>query len=178
MIFCAVCRLTFCWRWCIMKIRPAACASGPSKRALCILTKKEGRCPSQLQHISKNSNRFSSLSGNITECPPSSVKCSASIFHPMRLITAIAAALLSAFRNSNHTVFVIVSPFYLSAQSRAERIARRFLIKSFSSNAIPFHSLRFFSSSSKRMAFACVAQVLFGVPYFTMWTSSKVTLGM
>lgn len=23
MIFCAVCRLTFCWRWCIMKIRPA-----------------------------------------------------------------------------------------------------------------------------------------------------------
>lgn len=29
MIFCAVCRLTFCWRWCIMKIRPAACASGP-----------------------------------------------------------------------------------------------------------------------------------------------------
>lgn len=171
MIFCAVCRLTFCWRWCIMKIRPAACASGPSKRALCILTKKEGRCPSQLQHISKNSNRFSSLSGNVT-------RCSASMLHPMRLITAIAAALLSAFRNSNHTVFVIVSPFYLSAQSRAERIARRFLIKSFSSNAIPFHSLRFFSSSSKRMAFACVAQVLFGVPYFTMWTSSKVTLGM
>lgn len=45
MIFCAVCRLTFCWRWCIMKIRPAACASGPSKRALCILTKKRGATP-------------------------------------------------------------------------------------------------------------------------------------
>lgn len=45
MIFCAVCRLTFCWRWCIMKIRPAACASGPPKRALCILTKKRGAMP-------------------------------------------------------------------------------------------------------------------------------------
>lgn len=45
MIFCAVCRLTFCWRWCIMKIRPTACASGPSKRALCILTKKRGATP-------------------------------------------------------------------------------------------------------------------------------------
>lgn len=45
MIFCAVCRLTFCWRWCIMKIRPAACVSGPSKRALCILTKKRGATP-------------------------------------------------------------------------------------------------------------------------------------
>lgn len=45
MIFCAVCRLTFCWRWCIMKIRPAACASGPPKRALCILTKKRGALP-------------------------------------------------------------------------------------------------------------------------------------
>lgn len=45
MIFCAVCRLTFCWRWCIMKIRPAACASGPLKRALCILTKKRGALP-------------------------------------------------------------------------------------------------------------------------------------
>nr|DAV01776.1 MAG TPA: hypothetical protein [Caudoviricetes sp.] len=26
MIFCAVCRLTFCWRWCIMKIRPLRAA--------------------------------------------------------------------------------------------------------------------------------------------------------
>ena len=42
MIFCAICRLTFCWRWGIMKIRSAACASGPPKRALCILTKKRG----------------------------------------------------------------------------------------------------------------------------------------
>ena len=45
MIFCALCLLIFCWRWCIMKIRPAACASGPSKRALCILTKKRGALP-------------------------------------------------------------------------------------------------------------------------------------
>ena len=45
MIFCALCLLIFCWRWCIMKIRPAACASGPSKRALCILTKKRGAMP-------------------------------------------------------------------------------------------------------------------------------------
>lgn len=26
MIFCVVCRLTFCWRWCIMKIRPLRAA--------------------------------------------------------------------------------------------------------------------------------------------------------
>ena len=45
MIFCAVCRLTFCWRWCIMKIRLAAGASEPTKRALCILTKKRGATP-------------------------------------------------------------------------------------------------------------------------------------
>lgn len=151
MIFCAVCRLTFCWRWCIMKIRPAACASGPSKRALCILTKKEGQCPSQIQHISKNSNRFSSLSGNVTECPPSSVKCSASISHPMRLITSIAAARLSAFRNSSHIVFVIISPFCLSAQSRAERTSSR-LTSVGSIDSPKCHPSRTFLLSSIRTA--------------------------
>lgn len=114
MIFWAVCRLTFYWRWCIMKIRPAACASGPSKRALCILTKKEGRCPSQFQHISKNPNRFSSLSGNVTRYPPSSVKCSVSISHPMRLITSIAAA--GCRRSEIQTIQLqFFSLFFLSA---------------------------------------------------------------
>lgn len=106
MIFCAVCRLTFCWRWCIMKIRPAACASGPSKRALCILTKKRGALPLLgPAHIQK----FKQIFVLVWECDRmSAVLCQ--ISHPMRLITSIAAALLSAFINSNHTVFFILFP--------------------------------------------------------------------
>ena len=149
MIFCAVCRLTFCWRWCIMKIRPAACASGPSKRALCILTKKRGALPLlDPAHIQKLKQIFVL----VWECDRmSSVKCSASISHPMRLITSIAAARLSAVRNSSHIVFVIISPFCLSAQSRAERTSSRFTFVG-SIDSPKCHPSRTFLLSSIRTA--------------------------
>lgn len=90
MIFCVVCRLTFCWRWCIMKIWPAA------GRRRGHFDEKRGATPLLAPaHIQKLEQIFVL----VRKCNQmSSVKCSASISHPMRLIISIAAAWLSAFK--------------------------------------------------------------------------------
>lgn len=98
-------------------------------------------------HIQK----FKQIFVLVWECPPSSVKCSASISHPMRLITSIAAALLSTFINSNHTAFSFFFPFCLSAQSRAERTSSRFTFVG-SIDSPKCHPSRTFLLSSIRTA--------------------------
>lgn len=151
MIFCAVCRLTFCWRWCIMKIRPAACASGPSKRALCILTKKRGATPLLAPaHIQKLKQIFVL----VWECDRmSAVLCQMFGVNipPHALDNFNRGRRLSAVRNSSHIVFVIISPFCLSAQSRAERTSSRFTFAG-SIDSPKCHPSRTFLLSSIRTA--------------------------
>lgn len=152
MIFCAVCRLTFCWRWCIMKIRPAACASGPSKRALCILTKKRGALPLLgPAHIQK----FKQIFILVWECDRiSAVLCQMfGVNIPPHALDNFnrGGFAVGVHKFKPYGLFHSFSPFCLSAQSRAERTSSRFTFVG-SIDSPKCHPSRTFLLSSIRTA--------------------------
>ena len=152
MIFCAVCRLTFCWRWCIMKIRPAGVRQRAVEEGIVHFDEKRGATPLlDPAHIQK----FKQIFVLVWECDRmSAVLCQMfGVNIPPHALDNFnrGGFAVGVHKFKPYGLFHSIFPFCLSAQSRAERTSSRFTLVG-SIDSPKCHPSRTFLLSSIRTA--------------------------